>query len=177
MQAFDFLRADDGARVLLDILDTEVPYIHLCHPNPVLEIEFIDYFSTNLGLRVVHIDDWMASLQREHDLALADAKRVAPDDAVSQRVLMKRHYKINPASRIISFFRNEQDSARGKPFKRKGVTTVWSPLMATTVAMKESKTMQDLTDRPLGEKDVERWLRKWREIGFLEDRKKIKANL
>lgn len=158
------------------MLDSEVPYIHLCHPNPIPELELAEIFSAKLGVRVVHIDDWMAALQREHDLAQEAAKRAAPDDSKAQRELMRKHYRGSPASRIMSFFRNQQDSSRGKPLKA-GVATIWSPLASCEVAVRECKTLQALKEAQVGEADVERWISKWQEVGFLEKSDKSKANL
>lgn len=175
-KALSWLRADDGAKALLDMLDSEVPYVHLCHPNPILELELAEIFSARLDVRVVHIDDWMDSLKREHDIALEIAGRDAPNDAKLQRELMRKHYRANPAARIMSFFRNQHDSSRGKPLKA-GVATIWSPLADCEVAVRECKTLQALKKVQVGEAEVDLWISKWQEVGFLEKPVKSKANL
>lgn len=176
MQAFDYMRSDDAAKALLDMLDTESPYIHLCHPNPVSAIDFLELVAFRLGLQAVHIDDWMEAMLREYQAAVEAAKRKAAGNEKVQREAMRQHFRSNPASRILPIFRLQQDSCRGKPLE-KDVATSWTPKLACRISLRESKTLQALKEKQLGLEDIERWFAKWREAGALPSQDSLKARL
>lgn len=176
LQSFDYIRADDAARVLLDVLDTEVPYIHLSHPNPVPAASFLKLIAAKLNLPSSHLDEWIEAMVHEHDAAVESAKREFPNDEKARWEAMRRHFRLNPASRIIPFFRKLQETSEGKAVEAEVSTSV-TTLLATEVSVRESRTMQNLTRKQMGLEDIERWFVKWKEAGVFLGLKKVDARL
>ena len=158
------------------MLDTEAPYVHLCHPDPVSAADFLRLIASKLNIPAVHIDEWMDLMVSSHAAAVEAAKRDFPNDEKAQWEALRRHFRLNPAARIIPFFRTQQETSRGKPLGA-GVSTAVTTLLTTDVAVRESKTLRDLKRKKLGDEDIERWFAKWREVGMLPGPKMIDARL
>ena len=174
-QSFDYIRADVAARALLDVLDTEVPYVHLMHPNPIPAADLLKLIAAKLDLPAVHIDKWLEIMVHEHDAAVEAANREYPNDEKARWEAMRGHYRLNPASRIIPFFSKLSETSQGKGLEA-GVSTSVTTLFETKVSVRESRTLQGLMREQLGLEDIERWFVKWREAGLFVGLKKEKVD-
>ncbi|KAI5120323.1 hypothetical protein M0805_000383 [Coniferiporia weirii] len=154
-----------AARALLDMLDSEDPYLHLVHPRPVEWNVLMSIFARKLHLPIVHLDEWMDDLERSNDLACHEASQTS---VVPSREIMRRALRKNPALRLLVLFRKGRDGtqvhADGRPVRQ----AILSKGVRSDKAIKASKTLRDHDLPQIGEEDVERWMENWRKVEFLE---------
>ena len=138
------LPADATARALVEMRNSEIPFLHLAHPHPVAWSIILDPIARELGLARMTFDAWLCALEKSGEGLSAE------DEVQATRE--------NPALKLLSFF------AQGTGDR--GSTGAFGiQALDVTNARKASRTLNDLP--PLAEGDVMNWLSYWRRIGFL----------
>jgi hypothetical protein len=125
--------------------------LHIVHPRGVPFNALIASVASSFSVPLVPYPEWLSRLSEEH-------KAQSYSDANLEKAQAG-----NPALRLFGFFQ----SARNGP--------EWEPIgvarLDTTRAVRVSRALAEGT-RPLGEKNVRKWLGAWRASGFLPPEQK-----
>uniref|UniRef100_A0A0W0G571 Putative acetyl-CoA synthetase-like protein n=1 Tax=Moniliophthora roreri TaxID=221103 RepID=A0A0W0G571_MONRR len=139
-----FLPVDCAARVLNDVRDVRVPFLHLAHPQPTPVSEISAFFSKALELPLVPYAEWIQAVEG------FEGKCTSSPEHLSQI----------PALKILHFFR--EDSR----FNAQAHTNVLGfASLDTAVAESVSPTLRNVPR--MGTVDADKWLKFWRSVHFI----------
>lgn len=120
---------------------TTEPVLHLASPNPVPWREIFQVFADQMGVPLVPYSTWLSLLE---------------DDAKNETMSKSERAKRNPAIRLIPYFKGVDMGENKEP--------VGHTRMDMSKAVKAAPVLMIVT---IGSDLVIRWVRKWRESGFL----------
>ena len=146
-----WLPADYAAAGCVDYLETEKPFLHLCHPKPVPFTALTEPIAKLYGLGKVSYAKWV-------DLIAEQAAKVGKGELKPSKYLA-------PGIRLLDTYRcaiTPEDPA----FK---LSYAFGLMFKVTgrEGTAASETLSDPSFPALNEKDVLTWVNYWKSIGFL----------
>jgi len=136
-----------AARVIIEILDSDVQVLNLCHPRPVPWNDLMEPIAALLQIPLVPFQEWLSSLESQ----------------ISARQLTKEQAESVPALRLFNFF-----STGKSPDKDLTESSGLQPRVSLAEATRVSQTLRNPeTIPPLCAEEARNWVRYWRNIGFI----------
>ncbi|KLO07028.1 acetyl-CoA synthetase-like protein [Schizopora paradoxa] len=145
-----WIPVDVAAQVLLELLDSKVPILHLVHSQPVKWSSLFDPAGTMLGLHLVSYRDWLEGLE---------ANAV---DVSAERSVGVDENPTNPALEIIDFFRSSLSSLPTSPVNEdeQNASEAFSvKRLCLERTLDESASLRNCP--PLSVDDLSQWLKCW----------------
>ncbi|KAJ7717066.1 hypothetical protein DFH07DRAFT_762136 [Mycena maculata] len=141
-----WLPIDIAAKVILEMLDSEVQVLNLAHPRPVQWNDIMQPIASILQVPLVPFPEWLSSLE----------------DQISSRQTREKA-ELVPAIRLFNFF------STGKlPDKDLTESNGLQPRVSLEEASKASRTLRDPDMIPcLCAEDALKWVNYWRDIDFI----------
>ncbi|KAG1746898.1 hypothetical protein EDB19DRAFT_1905722 [Suillus lakei] len=133
-----------AARAMIELIESDEPIVHLMHTQPISFADILQVAQEMLHLPVVSQGEWLRRLESYA------ANNTSPESR-----------RRAPAVRMLPFFRQHMASEKQDgPYEAIGM-----PRVATERLKNEALCM--VSPPPLSEEDVRRWIRYWRDTGFL----------
>lgn len=142
---------DIASRVLIELRDSNSPFVHLVHPRPAPWSVLADTVSSALRIPLVLYSEWLGRLEESGSIQ-------SEDHDIEESL---------PAAKILPFFRQAAREMEGS--EKGGEEAMGLATLDISKARKESATMRDGTEvREIGRNEVLLWLEDWRRRGFLK---------
>ncbi|KAJ7865579.1 hypothetical protein B0H14DRAFT_2347885, partial [Mycena olivaceomarginata] len=136
-----------AAKVIIEMLDSEVKVLNLCHPRPVAWNEIMKPIAAQLRIPLIPFSEWVSALEGQ----------------ISGGHLTREQAESIPAIRLFNFF-----STGKSPDKDLTESNGLQPRVSLAEATAASPTLRnpDMVPRLDGE-ETRKWVQYWRDIGFI----------
>lgn len=141
---------DLAAKAIVELRTALNETVHVVHPRPVSWNKIMEHTSDLLGVPLVPYAEWLARLE---STSIDDSD--SGDDSATAALKLSYFYRLGLKS-------------AGKRLGTESMGLL--PKVAFEKALQSSGTLRDPDVPQLGREDVEKWLRYWRNIGFLPPR-------
>lgn len=146
LKDISWIPAEAAAQAVVELRRSTAPVLHLANPHPVPWSKISEQLSKTLDLPIIPYFDWLDLLEK------SGANLNAKSEVEALRV--------NPALRILEFFRSEKHEKSPKSTEALG-----PPLLDITRAQKDSLSLGTIA--PIGSDAVAAWLAYWKRVEYL----------
>ena len=140
-----WIPAEAAAQAVVELRKSAAPILHLANPHRVPWSTITEPLAKTLNLPTLPYHEWLDLLE----------KSGADLDADSEI----EGLRVNPALRILEFFRSGKDEKSPKSTEALGL-----PLLDISNALQDTPSLASLA--PIGQGDLDLWLTYWKRVGY-----------